>query len=63
MEFMISRTSYWTNDKRPTEKAYKEGDCWYIKINSLEELIELSKKEGQIIINEDILEIYDDYRE
>ena len=63
MEFMITRTSLWTNNKKPTQQAYKEGGNWYIKINSLDELIELTRKEGQIIIDEDSLEIYDDYRE
>lgn len=63
MEFMITRTSLWTNNQKPTQKAYKEGGNWYIKINSLDELIELTRKEGKIIIDEDFLEIYDDYRE
>lgn len=63
MEFMITRTSLWTNNQKPYQKAYKEGENWYIKINSLDELIELTRKEGKIIIDEDSLEIYDDYRE
>lgn len=63
MEFMIRRTSDWNNSKKPTKKAYKEKEIWYIKIKSLEELVELSKEEGKIIICGDSLEIYDDYRE
>lgn len=64
MEFLIERTSgYFNSTKQPTEGAYKRGKKWYIKINSLEELIKLSEKEGQIIIEGDYLEIYDDYRE
>ena len=64
MEFMITRTSLlWESSEKPTEKAYKKGKYWHIKITSLEELGELTKEEGEIIINGDCLEIYDDYRE
>lgn len=64
MEFMITRTSLLLeSSEKPTGKAYKEGEFWYIKINSLEELVELTKEEGEIIINGDFLEIYDSYRE
>jgi hypothetical protein len=64
MEFFICRTSgSCFNKKKPTENAYKKGEHWYIKINSLEELIDLTKIEGEIIISKDTLEIYDDYRE
>lgn len=50
----------------PTEKAYKKYNKdgsynWYIKINTLEELMELVKKEYSIIIYEDMMMIYDDY--
>ena len=121
MEFKISRTSIW-NDEKPCEEAYKkqtiridergfetfeehdkvlsnckkwleEGfnhkiipanneidhqhiyrefndEIWCIKINSLEELLELQDKYGNIVLttcyeNNNIreLEIYDDYRE
>ena len=52
----------------PTEKAYKKNNKdgsynWYIKINTLEELMELVKKEYSIIIYEDMMVIYDDYIE
>lgn len=64
MEFMITRTSLlWGSSEKPTEKAYKKDGNWCIKINSLEELAELSREEGGIIIDGDYLEIYDDYRE
>lgn len=63
MEFLIRRTSSYLNSRQPVEGAYQKDEEWYIKINSLEELIKLSEKEGQIIIEEDYLEIYDDYRE
>ena len=53
---------------QPTEKAYKKNNKdgsynWYIKINTLEELMELVKKEYSIIIYEDMMVIYDDYIE
>ena len=45
-------------------------DCWYVDINSLEELVALEKKYGNIIITRPYtdskileLEIYDTYRE
>ena len=81
MEFFIDRTS--TINKKPIEGAYiKELELvdqkgnpftlerWCVEINSLEELIEISKHEGEVIINtrgdspfSPYLEIYDDYRE
>ena len=81
MEFFIDRTS--TINKKPIEGAYikklervdQKGnpftiERWCVEINSLEELIELSKHEGAVIINtrgdspfSPYLEIYDDYRE
>ena len=69
IEFKIKRTSFmYGNKEKPTEKAYKRGDDWYIKLNSLEHLIELSKNEKMKIIidatgNIKTLEIYDDDRE
>ena len=63
MEFMITRTSFWENSNKPTKKAYEKDGNWCIKINSLEELVKLTREEGEIIINGDYLEIYDDYRE
>ena len=42
-----------------------EREGWLIVINSLEQLVDLSKKYGELIINadENEIEIYDDYRE
>jgi hypothetical protein len=34
-----------------------------IEVSSLEELVNMTKEYGKIIINENTLEIYDDYRE
>ena len=69
IEFKIKRTSsMYGNKRKPTEKAYKAEDDWYIQLNSLEQLIELSKNEKMKIIidatgNIETLEIYDDDRE
>lgn len=113
MEFMISRTSMWS-DERPCEEAYMkkfkykdirllktfeeydkkfkekftdkgtnhrvnkwgyierefEDKGWFIKIDTLEELLEFTNKYGKIILdksflNHDIysIEIYDFFRE
>lgn len=35
----------------------------FIEMDSLQELVDFSNKWGQIIINGDVIEIYDDYRE
>ena len=49
---------------RPSEyKEYVIGGTTEIEINNLEELLELSKKFGELIIKEDSVEIYNDYRE
>ena len=71
MKFRITRTSV-CYDVKPCEKAVKgkigenERD-WLIEINTLEELIELVEKEGQIIVSKDNsqpeIEIYDGDRE
>lgn len=60
------------NEEFSTEHIYREfnDEIWCIKINSLEELLKLQDKYGNIILtrcfkNKNIreLEIYDDYRE
>lgn len=81
MEFFIDRTS--TINKKPIEGAYikklervdRKGnpftiERWCVEVNSLEELIEISNQEGEVIINtrgdspfSPYLEIYDYYRE
>ncbi len=82
MEFEISRASLWKDDK-PLEddRVYykilpkyldnkEKRKVWFIKINTLEELIDLYNKEGSLIIDEDYFDenikeiiIYDDYIE
>ena len=80
MRFRIIRAS--NEAKKPCKEAYKGtreiyfkgnviiDDCWYIDINSLEELLKLIKKYGDLIIQKEddnnkklLIMIYDDYIE
>jgi hypothetical protein len=36
---------------------------WEIEINTIEELLDLIKEEGEIVMGDDSIEIYDNYRE
>ena len=69
MKFDITKVSGDREDK-PTEKATKTGNknswdaYWEIEVTTLEELIALSKKEGdRLIVGEKTIIIYDDYLE
>jgi len=42
---------------------YKIDNDLTININSLDDIINLSKEFGELVINENTIEIYDDYRE
>ena len=77
MKFEIERTSDWIGEKLPCEGAVlmKAGTSttdpvYTIDIESVEDLVKLMEKEGEIIIKanyEDgeppVIEIYDTYRE
>lgn len=71
MEFRVTRSSQFPDEKpRNVKNIYEKGDGWYIKINTLEELIAFENKYGSLIISKDWdnqeemqIEIYDDYRE
>lgn len=69
MIFDIHRTSDWFRESKPCERAELQGedelgcDAYTIEINTLEDLQELIKEVGDIIINESKIEIYDEYRE
>lgn len=74
MKFDIYRTSSCLGSEKPCEGAVKDEarsnnyfTTYTIEINSLEELIALKEEVGDIIIadNDDnqVIEIYDDYRE
>ena len=66
MRFKIKRSSH---DRPPCDVAipidewdYEDYEYW-IEVNTLEELIELTKEYGEIIVTPETLEIYDSYRE
>ena len=75
MKFRINSTSCWYNNisdqqesKLKEYKINREDDFLYIEINTLEELVQLSKTLEEPVIlftnNKDlVLEIYDDWRE
>jgi len=83
MEFIVSRTSIENGDDSPCKEAYrkiykrdnlpvdywpKETEAWFIRLNSLEELLDFVDKYDRIILTRDCnkswwIEIYDDYRE
>jgi len=50
MKFILKKTSDWD---------YKSE----IEINTLEELMNFISKNGNIVLNKESIEIYDDYRE
>lgn len=71
MKYEIYRTSEWAGCRKPCKSAYKgisDNDIvteWYIEINSLDDIQALIDEVGNpIIIKKDnVIEIYDDYRE
>ena len=71
MEFRIIRSSQFSDEKpRNVKGIYSKDDNWYIKINTLEELIDFYNQYGDLIISKNWdnkkemqIEIYDDYRE
>lgn len=65
MEFRISRASKTEIENPEVKGAYKKGkNIWYIKINTIEELIDLQKSvDREIIIGDDYITIYDDFIE
>jgi len=73
VQFTIRRTSlhYDTADDQPCETARKVGDDWAVDIDTLEQLLNMVRTEGAIIIGDPMgqdgdqfdIEIYDDYRE
>ena len=64
MIFTISRASDWRKNKSsPCKKAFKENNQWFIEFDTLEELINFTKEEGEIIMDSSQITIYDDYVE
>ena len=51
MEFRVTRSSQFFDEKpRNVKNIYEKGDGWYIKINTLEELIAFYEEYGSLII-------------
>lgn len=77
MKFQIERTSDWIGEKLPCEGAVlmRKGTSivdpvYIINIDSMEDLVKLMEKEGEIIVKGSykdvglpVIEIYDTYRE
>lgn len=76
MIYNIYRSTDTNGEKKPCEgayfhKAYIEELCgvvkviqeWRIAINTLQDLQNLIAEVGELIINEEVIEIYDGYRE
>lgn len=79
MKFYITRTSTFLHDEiRPCDEAYPVThetdrtiiDLWQIEIKTLDDLLQLYNKYGDLIIQESMtvpgkmeIEIYDSYRE
>lgn len=62
MKYKIWRASDY-GDNQPTQESQKEGKEWFIDINSLKDLTRLVDKEGDIVLGEDEIIIYDNYLE
>lgn len=70
MIYKIHRTSDFCGHQKPCSKAYEgiyDDTVWYqewlIDIDTLEHLHELIAEVGRIILQENEIEIYDDFRE
>jgi len=70
MEFSASRVSLHPREK-PCEEAYPKGTMkgtikltnWCVEIKGLDDLIAFVRKYGKIVLRDNAIEIYDDYRE
>lgn len=65
MEFKISRASYYYDEEKPCDEAYKnnEDSSWVVCIENIVQLIDFTKKYGRCIVTESSIKIYDDYIE
>lgn len=77
MKFTLSTSGYFYNDPESREELSRLGFTFSLKnkfyhinqntieieINTLEELVEFTKKYGEIVFSDGQIEIYDDYRE
>ena len=64
-EFRIYRASEMYRNTAPCPEAYQAEGCddWYISFQDMSELMSFIHREGQIILDNDSLWIYDDYME
>lgn len=62
MKYEITRASL-HSDKAPCDEAIKEGELWYVTLNTLEGFMKFVKKYGEIVLYPDSIIIYDDYLE
>ena len=56
----------WTNHRLTKVGIARDmppAPCWYVEINTLDELVAMSEKYGQLVLDGNDLEIYDTYRE
>lgn len=75
MIYRVLRTSELFENVNPIRGTFKdkvttkphpdwpEETIYYLEINSIEELQKLIKEEGTIVLGDNNIEIYDDYRE
>lgn len=79
MIYQVTRTSNPYNDENPCRGLFRpkvkrvilppvveDGRpiiCWELELNTLQDLNVFVKEEGQCILNDSHIEIYDDYRE
>jgi hypothetical protein len=65
MFFKIQRASDYNKkpSKPPCNGAKWTNIGWEIEISSLEEMMKLVEREGEIILDRDYIRIYDDYVE
>jgi hypothetical protein len=71
MKYIIKRTSDWWGEKQPCKDAYKDGEvkdgvqAWAINVCSLKDIDDITKETNCPVIYcfENVLEIYDAYRE
>ena len=70
MKYRITRTSDWYCREKPYSKAYQDGfdkydhRIWFVEIKSLEDLHNIiQESDSKVIVFDDCIEIYDDFRE
>jgi hypothetical protein len=62
MKYRISRASDYSGNS-PCPSAIKEDGSYFITINTLEDLMKFVKENGEIVLDDESIKIYDDYLE